>query len=162
MKTLDDDIEFQVLLEACRLAEKNLENEVAIALAADQRATSFAGLIVATIAVLVGLNSNFFENFWLSASIFAFAISAVLSGAAARSVKVHTSGFRFDAFDEDISNKRPIKDILRDIGSYYDEGSKHNRAVIRRNSRFFNLALLLSAFGLVFAIASFALTEAKP
>jgi len=150
-----EDREFQLLVEACRLSEKNLENEIAIALAADQRAASFCGLIVASIAILVGLSENIRDSVSLTLSVGAFALSAVFAGAATRSVKVHAPGFKFDDFSEDISQARAMKDVLKDIGRHYDAGSKINRNVISRNARLFNFSLLLAAAGLAFALLSF-------
>lgn len=143
-----------VLAEACRLAERNLDKEMQLALAADQRATSFTGLVLASISITIGLSDEMMESLPLIVAVLLLAISAVLSGAAARPTMLNVS-FQFRSFETDLRERYSIDKVRRQIGEIYDDYSDENRKVLKFNSRLFRTSLVFAGLGLAAALISF-------
>jgi len=139
----------RVLLEAYRLAEQNLQSQLDIALAADQRAATFCGLVVAALAALVGLSDGGYENWFISASIMFFALSAVLSARAFMPVDFFVRGLPFDNFAEDINNKRNFSEVIGELAGHYDDCLAKNADRIKSNANLFRTALFCSLGGIV-------------
>ncbi|MCT8330702.1 hypothetical protein [Albidovulum sediminis] len=146
-----DDSE-KLIREANRLAELQLTSQVEVMLAADQRATTFAGIMIAAVAVIAQRYESD-HSFWHDdLGLVLLGLSAGLAAISARSIKVHVAGNAFSNFDEDIQNKREIGLLLRDLGKIYDDCSKSNKIKLRSNARLFNAALYLGILGFVVTI----------
>ena len=142
----------KIILEANRLAELQLSSQVEVMLAADQRATTFAGIMIAAVAVIAQRYQSD-SSFWHDdLGLILLGLSAGLAAVSARSIKIHVAGNAFSSFDEDIQNKREIGLVLRDLGMIYDDCSKSNKAKMKSNARFFNSALYVGILGFVVTI----------
>ena len=139
----------KLILEANRLAELQLTSQVDVMLASDQRATTFAGIMIAAVAVIAQIYESD-RSFWYDdLGLVLLGLSAGLAAVSARSIKVHVAGNAFSNFDEDIQNKREMGLVLRDLGKIYDDCSKLNKAKMRSNARLFNAAIYLGILGFV-------------
>ena len=152
----------KIILEANRLAELQLSSQVEVMLASDQRATTFAGIMIAAVAVIAQRHQSDSFLWHDDLGLILLGLSAGLAAVSARSIKVHVAGNAFSNFDDDIQNKREIGLVLRDLGKIYDDCSKLNKAKMKRNARFFNSALYVGILGFVVtmwpSIASLATT----
>lgn len=140
-----------LIREAYRLAELNLESETQMLLASDQRATTFCGILIAAIAFSASddpMDESIFDNL----SIVFLAFSAALAAYSARSIKVFTTGLRFDSFAEDISQNRGFRETIFELSQKYDECSTHNRNQIKFNAKIFNYSLILAVVGFMIAV----------
>ena len=138
-----------IIREANRLAELQLTSQIQVMLAADQRATTFAGIMIAAVAITAQRYQADSSLWHDDLGLVLLGISAGLAAVSARSIKVHLAGNAFSNFDDDIQNNREIKLVLRDLGKIYDECSKFNKAKMKCNARFFNSALSLGILGFV-------------
>lgn len=138
--------------EAFRLAEVNLQSEMSIALAADQRALAFCSLLIAAIAIVVGTGGM--ANFGPSQgfALLFLTLAAIFAAFSARSAKIVVPGMLFEAFERDLSSNRSVEETLTELGSHYNESSVSNRKLIARNARVFNGSLFAALCGLVLLI----------
>ncbi|MES0100903.1 hypothetical protein [Mesorhizobium sp. M0019] len=136
------------LKEILRQAEAHLDAQMLSAIAADQRAYTFAGLASAAAVVLIsgayGLASAEPPNAPLA--IVASTVAAVLIGASwsavhsGRSVDFGFSGSQPGNWEDDISIKKPWEASLAEQCEHYDELIVQNRTVMAANSQLFNNA----------------------
>ncbi|WP_146193122.1 hypothetical protein [Maritimibacter sp. 55A14] len=152
----------KLLMEAYRLAEQNVQSQVDLALAADQRAASFCGLCIAAIAALVGLTDNQNTEWHTGIAAAMLSISAFLSAFALRPVKFHIRGLPFENFKEDIENKREFSEVIEDLGQIYDNLISENRKRIKRNARCFRCAIYCAILGLLFMVVPFSIQPFVP
>jgi hypothetical protein len=139
----------KLILEANRLAELQLTSQVEVMLASDQRATTFAGIMMAAV-VVIAQRSESDLSFWNDdLGLILLGLSAGLAALSARSIRVYVPGNAFSSFHEDIQNKREMGLVLRDLGKIYDECSESNKAKMRSNARLFNAALYLGILGFI-------------
>ena len=144
--------EAALIAEAFRLAELNLQSETSIALASDQRASTFCGILIAAVAILASLSDQYKTSIFDDVAMVLFVAAASLAAFVARSTKISTTGLRFDSFAEDISAGRGFSQTISELGGHYDKASEANRRLIRSNSKLFNASLILAWLGLMLAI----------
>jgi hypothetical protein len=154
----DDDL---IVQEANRLAELQLTSQVNLMLAADQRATTFAGIMIAAVAVIAQKYEADTSVIYDDIGLLLLGISAAVAAFSARSVKVHVAGNAFASFEEDFKSKKEFRLLLRDLGTIYDECSTLNRSILKRNGRLFNVSLYLGVLGFVTTMWPSIVTLAK-
>ena len=142
----------QLVHEALRLAELNLASELSLMLAADQRATTFSGMIVAALAVVATIYDHDTANWTDDLGLLILAFAAGLALYSVRSVKIIVPGVKFDNFADDIKSHRDVKTVLTELGRIYDAASTVNRKVISRNAKFYNAALIWTIAAFVVAL----------
>lgn len=134
------------LKEILRQAEAHLDTQLTAAIAADQRAYTFAGLATAAAIVLIGgaysLATTPVPNALL-ASV-ATVVAATLVGCAwsavhsARSIDFGYSGSQPANWDEDIACSKPLAHSLAEKCEHYNELIDQNREAMSANSSLFN------------------------
>ena len=139
--------------EAFRLAELNLESENTLMIAADQRATTFCGILVAALAIIASQYNADVSQWNDDLSLIVIGFAAALAAFSARSQKIFSTGLSFKSFDEDFANETRFESVLADLGHHYDDCSAKNREVLARNAKVFNASLFASMIG--FAIGLF-------
>ena len=137
----------QLVREAVRLAELNLTSQLSLMLAADQRATTFSGMIIGALAVVATIYDKDTVNWTDDLGLVILGFAATLAAYSARSVKIFVPGNEFKNFSSDIASYREINTVLADLGRIFDAASTANRATMQRNSKFYNAALVLSVVG---------------
>lgn len=138
--------------ESLRLAERNLESELQLMIAADQRSTTFCGILLATLGVVSSLYNASTNTWYDDLSLIFLGLAAGLSAYSARSVKIFATGRRFQSFEDDLKSGRNADAVLKELALQYDKSSEHNRQVLRSNARFANLSLSLAMFGFALSL----------
>ena len=141
-----------LLREATRLAELSLTAQVDLMLAADQRATTFAGIMIATVAIIAQDIGKVPDALSDDLGLILLGVSAALAAYSARSVKIHIGGNSFSSFAEELKSNRDLALLLRDLGEIYDQCSAKNRTTMKRNSIFFNTSLYIGILGFFVSI----------
>ncbi|MBZ9678235.1 hypothetical protein [Mesorhizobium sp. ES1-1] len=144
------------LKEILRQAEAYLDAQLSSAIAADQRAYTFAGLASAAAVVLIGgaYSLATMKPPTASMALVASAVAAVLIGAAwwavdsARSVDFGFPGSQPENWVEDVSGKKRWETSLAEQCHHYDDLIVKNRATMELNSLLFNRATEAALKGL--------------
>lgn len=134
----------KLILEAARLSERNLEAELAISIAADQRAAGLCGFLITALSIVASFSGHVQNKAGVFFSIFLLMIALILAGMSMRSIKMRAPGARFSDCEDEISKKVPIEDLMMAYGQFNDLHSRENRAKISRNARLFNGSLAFS------------------
>ena len=142
----------RLVLEAYRLAEQNLQSQVDIALAADQKSATFCGLVVAALAALVGLSDLDNSHWTLSVSTLLLTASAVASALSLRPVQFFVRGLPFENFNDDIEASRDFLEVVKELSGIYDDCLTANKNKIRSNARLFRIAVYTALAGIVFLV----------
>jgi hypothetical protein len=137
----------QTVREAVRLAELNLTSQLSLMLAADQRATTFSGMIIGALAVVATIYVDDTVNWTDDLGLVILGLSAALAVYSARSVEITVPGNEFKNFSSDLASNREFNTVLADLGRIFDAASAANRATMQRNSKFYNAALVWSVAG---------------
>jgi hypothetical protein len=143
----------QVVREAFRLAELNLQTQFNLMIAADQRATTFSGILIAAVAVVATMYDKDTSHWNDDLSLLLLALAASLSVFAARSVRIFAPGLKFGNFSTDISSSREYLTVLSELGKQFDECAEKNRATIRRNAKLYNISLAIAVVGFLASLA---------
>ncbi|TGR33015.1 MULTISPECIES: hypothetical protein [unclassified Mesorhizobium] len=151
------------LTELIRQAEAHLDTQLTAAIAADQRAYTFAGLAAASGIVLIGGAYNLATSSQpniLLASV-ATAVAATLVGCAwsavhsARSIEFGYSGSQPSDWDEDVACSKPWAHSLAEKCEHYNDLINANRRAMNANSQLFNSATELALKSLLLGGVAF-------
>lgn len=141
-------------LEAYRLSEKSLEMDLTTALAADQRAMTFAGLLLGAATLLAGLFDDQSPNYWMLVAALVFVVAAVVAGLAAKPVQFYAPGSKYGYLQDDIDADRDFHEVLAELGRYNDLHTDRNREVIKRNGSMLTLSFMIGVVGACIAVFS--------
>ncbi len=144
---IDAENNSELIDEGFRLAEKNLDSQISLALAADQRSITFCGILIAAIAIATSVNGGSAQSVIPSLGIVLLGISAGISAYSARPVKVFPSGYEISGIEEDLAENRSPSATRLDLAKEFEKSSRHNREVIKKNARAFKWALITSCMG---------------
>ena len=136
----------ELILEAYRRSEERLAVQQTMALAADQRALTFSGLLFAAAAILAGLTENASDAsslFWTSGIL---VVSAAFAGWSARPVDFGSAGGRFSSLKKDIEDDVPHLNALQQIGEYNDEHISDNEVLMAKNGRLMRWSYFIAIF----------------
>ena len=158
-KGVDEHILNRIILES----ESFLAAQNAAALAADQRAMSFAGLMVqAALAVGAGATALFLQpnpDTALARSALATAVALTVSAGvaaySAKPVRFHFVGGRPSAWVEDCASGRPLLDCLSDLPQILHDRIVDNDKVMRRNGTLLTWAMGIAIAAAAYAVVSF-------
>jgi hypothetical protein len=136
------------LQEIARQAEVYLDAQLVSATAADARALTFAGLIMAANVILVGASyslvtmekPNVFLAWTCVGLVAALFISSFIAVLSARSVKWGFGGGRPETWRSDALAKKTLMQTLPEQCQNYDEHISENATTMRTNSQMFNAA----------------------
>lgn len=152
--------DLSTLQEMMRLAEVHLEAQRQTAIAADQRAYTFAGFSSATATILVGAAYALGSQTELGkvATVVAFFLVAACGIAiwSARSVGFEFAGSQPGVWLEDIKSRTSLERSLAEQLEHYDGMIAANRRVMDSNSRYFSAATLLGFGAVVYGACAFA------
>lgn len=145
LKNADD----PTLSEVLREAEVHLSAQLVSAIAADQRAYTFAGTVIAASVLLIGaayaLTAAPEPNPWLACLTVLVAaclfVSAWLAVMSARSVEFAFAGNQPSQWIEDIESGKTLVHALAEQCAHYDEMVTANRTVMDGNGKLFNWAV---------------------
>ncbi|NQY59921.1 hypothetical protein [Cognatishimia sp.] len=149
----------QLILEAYRRSEARLSAQQQLAIAADQRAVTFAGIIFAAAMVLTGIVANSDDAGSLIFTVILLLVSAFCSAWSALPADFGVVGGRYDDMEEDIHSDSNSLKVLEEIGAHNDEHIRDNDIIMNGNgtmmktSFFFAViaplpALLVEFFGI--------------
>ena len=142
----------KIVREAFRLAELNLQTQLKLMIAADQRATTFSGILIAAVAVVATMYDKDTSHWNDDFSLLLLAVAASFSVFAARSVQVVAPGLKFDNFSTDISSSREYLTVLSELGKQYDACADNNRKIIKRNAKLYNASLAIAFVGFLLSL----------
>ncbi len=144
-----------IIHEAYRQSEKNLEYEISLGIAADQRAMAFCGWMVGAAALLTGLASGSANNRGaLYIGAFFLIFSAALAGFSARPIQMRAPGAKFSDMEKDIKDDVPLDEVLVEMGSHNDKDSLKNRKKLAFNGKVILASYLVAIVGLSIPIFS--------
>ncbi len=137
-----DDLDIELAREVLRQGELRLGAQLQIALAADARAMTLAGLFTAAAAVARGFGAGALEG---ETPRLAFGAGAIAMGAALVAASmlcvaaawpgpIWPAGNRPESWWSDGVEERPLADCLRRESANYDRSIVKNRAALRRNA----------------------------
>lgn len=156
-----DDLTLQEIL---RETEAYLSAQLTAAIAADQRAYTFAGTVTAASVLLVGaayaVTTSGHPSGWLAILASGVAaclfVSAWLAVVSARSIGFEFAGNQPCQWIADIESKKSLLHALAEQCAHYDGMIEANRAAMEGNGRLFNwavnIALASVGFGGLFFI----------
>jgi hypothetical protein len=123
-----------VLNEIIRQAEARLQAQLTAAIAADQRAMTFAGLLLAAAAAMIGTGLGASPDAKLTVPVFVTGlglfVSATLAIVAARPVDWDFVGNTPSAWIGSIADKQTLHDALSDMATFYAEMIDNNETAI--------------------------------
>jgi len=147
---------------ALELSEKRLASQTAAALAADTRAMSLAGIMVAASAILV----SFAENTPIPIATFVGALfllgSGIVAARSARPIKFMMPGMNYSDFEEDLENDAPLEQVIEELGSHNDDSSRINDEVMEHNGELLKFSFRLAFAGIVVATLPQIVSETNP
>jgi hypothetical protein len=142
----------ELINEAYRLSELRLTSQQASALAADARAMAFAGLALATAAILCGLAKEAYVPLALLLGSGFLVVAAALAGYSARPLDFYMPGAEFNDLNEDIEQGVEFNLVISQLGQFNDKHTKTNHDVMSKNAKFLQAALAVSLLGILVAI----------
>jgi hypothetical protein len=150
-----------MLQEILREAEAYLAAQMAAGTAADQRAYTFAGMMLAISAALVGASYSLAQaNPWVS--ILAIVLASILTVSvgfafhSARAVDFEFAGNQPSHWVDDVEAGISLLHALAEQCEHYDVMIRANTKTLRDNARWFERAVRLSyGVGVVGAVAFF-------
>lgn len=127
---------------------ERLSSQLTAALAADSRAVRFAGVMIASAAVLLGLAEDpNTASARLVGSLFLI-FSATVAYYTSRPVSFWMPGRKFSDFEEEFDSKLERSELLAELGSMNDRDSERNDAILAKNARRMQWAFVLAAAGI--------------
>lgn len=164
--TTDDERLAEMVL---RQGEINLEAQLQIALAADQRASTLAGIYTAISVAAFGVSAAMFKADsgaigLTSAGLTVAAISlvaALLCLGVARPARFHIAGNRPDNWWNDGVRDRTLAECLERESHNYDQYIQHNDEILARNADNLRRALRAGLMAPVAGLAVFLLASVQ-
>jgi hypothetical protein len=142
------DADSETLAEILRQAESQLAAQLSIAIAQDQRATSFISLIAASVAVLLGgaasllLAKNLLIVAWIAAATgIGLLVSMLFATMAVQPVKFWMTGSAPNQWLADIGEKKTLAQSLAEQAALYDEKIEANHSKLDRHGALMHKAL---------------------
>lgn len=149
----------EVLGEIIREAEARLQAQLTAAVAADQRAMTFAGLMLAAAAAMIGAVLGASPDATITVPIFATALglfgSSILAAIGARPVQWDFVGNSPRSWVSSVANGQSLQAGLADMADFYADMIDDNETAIARAAFWIRLsmcgALIALLIGLVAA-----------
>lgn len=143
-----------VTAEAYRQVELRLQSQLSAAIAADQRALGFAGMLVTAASILTGLAPGAAWGLGMLIGAGGFALAAAIAWVSARPVSFYMPGALYEDFAEDIAKNAPLGQVQAHLGRYHDQHANANDALMKRNARLVLAAFVLALVSLAFVIVT--------
>lgn len=144
----------EMLAEIIREAESLLDEQLSAAIAADQRALTFAGLLVAAIGALIGAIASLGgKASWpMTAIATSLAVAATFALWSARPTSWRWRGNDPHRWLPDIARKRNMHDCMAEMAAHYDSAAAANNLAMERAAMAMRASLLLTAVTLAAAL----------
>ncbi|WP_156348860.1 hypothetical protein [Sphingomonas sp. Leaf230] len=145
----------EMLAEIVREAESLLDEQRTVAVAADQRAVTFAGLLVAAIGAMLGAVASLGGH----APVAIVAVATILSVAAGLALwSARPTGWKFrgnapSQWTRDIIGERDMHASMAEMAMNYDVAWALNDKAIGSAARAMRSSMLLTALSVVAALA---------
>lgn len=143
-----------VIDEAYRLSEQRLQSQLQAALAADQRAMSAAGMLVAAAAVITALAEHAASSWSMLVGAVGLSVAALLAWYSARPQNFYMPGALFGDLAEDIERKATLSQVKRELGAFNDKHAGKNSEAMDRSANQMALAFLLAVFSVIFVVTA--------
>lgn len=144
--------------EIIRQAELRLDAQLSAALAADQRAMTFAGLLFAGVAVLLGGGLGISPGSPQTTPIFAMAIGFTLAAAcacwSARPSPWHFAGNFPASWTDDVSNGLSLEESKREMASNFQELLEFNEAQLTSAARWMRASMIIALLTVIAGLAA--------
>ena len=145
----------KLILEAYRRSEERLRSQKEMAIAADQRAMTFAGFMIAAATVLGGFAFSATIKgpiIFTSALLIVSAFLAVLSASPAQ---FGTTGGKFTEWKTDVDEDIPFEFVLKQVGGFQDEDIEDNEVVMSGNAKLMNGSIFFAIASIIPLIFAF-------
>ena len=149
-KTRKKESQKEVTEPAFKMCLERLSSQKDAALAADARATTYAGIIIAAAAVLAGLTQKG-EPIEMLIGATILVIAAAIAGFAARPVEFYMPGSKFSDFNDDIRQGKEWIETIDELSSLLDENSNENDRIMAKNARILQFSFWIALFGMLVA-----------
>jgi hypothetical protein len=148
----------EVLAEIIREAEARLQAQLTAAVAADQRAMTFAGLMLAAAAAMIGAAIGASPNTPLTVPIFVTALglfaSAVVAVIAARPIGWDFVGNTPKSWISDVAKSQSLQAALADMANFYAEMIDDNEKAIAGAASWIRLSMLGALVSLLIGLVA--------
>lgn len=125
----------KLILETLRQTEDLIRSQTEIALAADSRALTFCGILVAAATLMIGLAGGSAMGTGMVWGGITLLFSAALTGLAARPVTWRALGQKGEDFRKDIEDARQFIDVVAEMVMLNDRYIMLNDRVLQKNGR---------------------------
>jgi CHASE3 domain sensor protein len=148
----------EVLGEIVRQAEARLQAQLTAAVAADQRAMTFAGLMLAAAAAMIGAVLGASPEATITAPIFVTALglfaSAIFAIIAARPVGWDFVGNSPRSWVSSVAEGQPLQAALADMADFYAEMIEENENAIARAAFWIRVSMLGALISLLIGLVA--------
>jgi len=134
----------ELIREACRRAERRLESQLALALAADARALAFGGLMVGAAAILGGIATGVGNPAVLFVSALTLVLAAAIAMYSARPNGVYVPGGSLSQIRKEIGDNADYSDVLLEMAEHMEEYESENSAILKQNGRILVAAYMVA------------------
>ena len=134
----------ELIREAYRRGERRLESQLALALAADARALSFGGLMVAAAAILGAVAVDATVSAPLFTAALVLVIAAAIAMYSARPNGMYVPGGSLSQIRKEIDNDDDYFVALLEMAEQMEEYESENSAILKRNGRIVFTAYLVA------------------
>ena len=141
-----------MLDEIIRQAEIRLDAQLTAAIAADQRAMTFAGLLFAGAAAVAAIafgNTTLLKQDWPWVLAIGFAIAGAMATASARPSAWEYVGNVPSAWLGDIGLGKRLHESRAETAEFYDEMLATNETVIRKSGRLMQYSMLVAILAII-------------
>ena len=139
----------EIIAKAFELSQQRLGVQLETANFADQRAMTFAGLQVATTAILATLSAGNWMTSFAAALMLA---GAIMSFYTVLPSKMYVAGSKFSDLEDDFEAKKSITDVYLELGAFTDEAIGKNEDIRKKTNDIFKASFALSVIALAFAV----------
>ena len=139
----------EIIAKAFELSQQRLGVQLETANFADQRAMTFAGLQVATTAILATLSAGNWMTSFAAALMLA---GAIMSFYTVLPSKMYVAGSKFSDLEDDFEAKKSITDVYLELGAFTDEAIGKNEDIRKKANDIFKASFALSVIALAFAV----------
>lgn len=150
---MKDNTTLPLIEEAYRLSEQRLQSQFSAALAADQRAMTAAGMLIAAAAILTALADNASASWAMIVGAAGLALAALLAWFSARPQDFYAPGALFEDLAEDIACRASLAVVRSDLGKFNDKHARQNARAMDRSANMMSFAFVI-ALASVFFVAS--------
>lgn len=134
----------KLIRESIVQAEKLLDAQMAVALAADSRAMTFCGLCIAGASLLLGVEGEPDIKVGMYVASVVLYVAAAVSGWRGLPVDWYATGYKPQAFASDIASDKPLPILLQEMGEQANRYIDVNSRVLEDSSKWLRRSAYLA------------------